>query len=374
MAGAGVTGQPPSALLPSRAYAAGVEAGRWQRDPAQEAALRELDRIHVALLHDGAEGWLARVTRRWWRGESVRGLYLWGGVGRGKTFLVDLLYEHLPLAQKRRVHFHRFMGEVHARIRDLGERSDPLAEIAAGYGASLRLLVLDEFFVSDIGDAMILGRLLQELFARGVVLVTTSNCAPEQLYRDGLQRARFLPAIALLERHCVVHPLHSPNDYRLRFLTQAPTYHSPLGAAAEAALEGCYLRLTADAVRDGEPLRINERTIATVDSADGVAWFEFAALCEGPRAVADYIEIARDFHTVLLSGVPQFDAGSEDAALRFVHLVDEFYDRNVNLILSAAVAATQLYRGQRHGFAFERTASRLIEMQSEAYLAREHKP
>ena len=359
---------------PSAAYAAGIGSGRWQRDPAQESALVELDRIHAALVQQEDATWFARVARQFRRDERPRGLYLWGGVGRGKTFLVDLFYEHLPLAQKRRVHFHRFMGEVHARIRDLGQRSDPLAEIAAGYAASLRLLCLDEFFVSDIGDAMILGRLLEQLFARGVVLVTTSNCEPANLYRDGLQRARFLPAIALLQRHCAVLNLRSPNDYRLRSLTQAPTYHTPLGAAADAAIEACYERLTADTVRDGEPLRINDRTIETIDSAEGVAWFEFAALCEGPRAVADYIEIARDFHTVLLAGVPQFERTSEDAALRFVHLVDEFYDRNVNLILSAAAPATEVYRGERHAFAFERTTSRLIEMQSEAYLAREHKP
>jgi cell division protein ZapE len=359
---------------PGAAYAAGVASGRWQRDPAQQAALVELDRIHFALAERAADGLFGRIARQFRRDELARGLYLWGGVGRGKTFLVDLFYEHLPLSQKRRVHFHRFMGEVHARIRDLGERSDPLAEVAAGYAASLRVLCLDEFFVSDIGDAMILHRLLEHLFARGVVLVTTSNTEPANLYRDGLQRARFLPAIALLQRHCVVMHLQSPNDYRLRSLTQAPTYHHPLDAVAEAAIEACYVRLTADTARDGVPLRINEREIETVDSAEGVAWFEFAALCEGPRSVADYIEIARDFHSVVLANVPQFDRGREDAALRFVHLVDEFYDRNVNLILSAAAAPQALYRGERHAFAFERTVSRLIEMQSQDYLGREHRP
>jgi cell division protein ZapE len=325
------------------------------------------------LLHRTGEGWFARLARQFSRDEVPRGLYLWGGVGRGKTFLMDLFHEHLPGVQKRRVHFHRFMLEVHARIRELGEREDPLAEVAAGYAASIRVLCLDEFFVSDIGDAMLLGRLLQQLFERGVVLVTTSNTAPQNLYRDGLQRSRFLPAIASIERHCHVMHLQSPHDYRLRSLTQAPTYHRPLGPAAEAALEECYVRLTADTVRDGEPLAINGRTIDTVDASEGVAWFEFAALCEGPRAAADYIEIARDFHTVLVANVPCFDKRNEDAALRFVHLVDELYDRNVNLILSAAAAPTELYRGDRHAGPFERTASRLIEMQSEAFLAREHK-
>jgi cell division protein ZapE len=365
--------QVASPQRPSAAYAAGVQRGRWQRDAAQEAALVELDRIFDALVDHSGAGWLARLARQFQRDQVVRGLYLWGGVGRGKTFLVDLFYEHLPLVAKRRVHFHRFMGEVHARIRDLGAHADPLVEVAAGYAASMRLLCLDEFFVSDIGDAMILGRLLEQLFARGVVLVTTSNTEPANLYRDGLQRARFLPAIAMLQRHCVVQHLQSPHDYRLRSLTQAPTYHHPLGAAADAAIEACYVRLTADTVRDGEPLRINDRSIDTVDSAEGVVWFEFGALCEGPRSVADYIEIARDFHTVLLANVPAFGRDKEDAALRFVHLVDEFYDRNVNLVLSAAADPAALYRGERHAHAFERTASRLIEMQSEAYLAREHR-
>lgn len=361
------------ARRPGEAYEAGIAVGRWQRDRGQELALHEFDRIHDALLDRSARGWFARLARRFDRDDVARGLYLWGGVGRGKTFLMDLFYEHLPGADKRRVHFHRFMLEVHARIRELGEREDPLAEVAAGYAARIRVLCLDEFFVSDIGDAMILGRLLQQLFERGVVLVTTSNTAPQNLYRDGLQRVRFVPAIALIERHCKVLHLQSPHDYRLRSLQQAPTYQQPLDATAAAALEACYVRLTADTRRDGEPLDVNGRTIETVDRSEGVAWFEFAALCEGPRAAADYIEIARDFHTVLLANVPGFDWRNEDAALRFVHLIDELYDRNVNLILSAAAAPTQLYRGDRHAHAFERTVSRLIEMQSEAFLAREHK-
>jgi cell division protein ZapE len=363
-----------SGQLPSTAYAAGVAAGRWQRDAAQERVLQELDRIHRDLVRAADAGVFSRIARHFGRGESIRGLYLWGGVGRGKTFLVDLFFEQLPLDAKRRVHFHRFMQEVHARIRDLGQRSDPLEEIAAGYAAQIRVLCLDEFFVADIGDAMLLGRLLDALFARGVVLVTTSNTPPENLYPDGLQRARFLPAIALLQRACAVRKIESATDYRLRSLTQAPTFHHPLGPQADAQIEACYVRLTADTIRDGEPLLINGRSIATVDSAEGVAWFEFEALCDGPRAVADYIEVARAFHTVLLADVPRFDPLNEDAALRFVHLVDELYDRNVNLIVTAAALPTELYRGKRHAAAFARTESRLIEMQSEAYLAREHRP
>jgi cell division protein ZapE len=365
------------ALPPTAAYAAGVAAGRWSDDPVQRAALLEFDRLHAALAMQAnpPRSLFGRLQHRFGgrqRPSSPRGIYLWGGVGRGKTFLVDLFYEQLPITAKRRVHFHRFMGEVHAQLRALGERQDPLVDVAAAFAAELRVLCLDEFFVSDIGDAMILARLLDQLFARGVVLVTTSNSEPAQLYRDGLQRARFLPAIALLEKHCVLHRMDSHNDYRLRALTQAPIYHHPLGTDADAALAGIYQRLTAEAVADSEPLVINERVIPAVERAEGVAWFEFAALCEGPRSVADYIEIARDFHTVLLAGVPQFDSRSENEARRFVNLVDEFYDRNVNLILSAAVPLIALYRGERLRGEFERTQSRLIEMQSEAYLARAH--
>lgn len=361
-------------IPPGQAYAEGVASGRWSDDPAQRAALAEFDRLYDALTADADEGLWQRLRRRLRAPEPVQGLYLWGGVGRGKTFLVDLFYEHLPLTQKRRVHFHRFMGEVHARLRALGERTDPLVDVAAEYADAIRVLCLDEFFVGDIGDAMILGRLLEQLFERGVVLVTTSNTVPAELYRDGLQRARFLPAIALLERHCVVHRIASATDYRLRTLTQAPVYYHPLDAAAGASITACYERLTADTTRDNEVLMINDRPIPSIDTSEGVAWFAFAALCEGPRSVADYIEIARDFHTVLLADVPQFTTLSEDPAKRFIHLVDEFYDRNVNLILSAAVPLLELYAGTRHAQEFQRTQSRLIEMQSEAYLGRDHKP
>lgn len=360
-------------LLPSEAYAAGVAEGRWQADPAQAEALAALDRIQRALTHTPAGGLLAGLRARFSAPAPVQGLYLWGGVGRGKTFLTDLLFEHVALRRKRRWHFHRFMGEVHAHLAALPDRADPLAEVADRLAEETRLLVLDEFFVSDIGDAMILGRLLERLFARGTTLVTTSNTVPANLYRDGLQRARFLPAIALLERHCQVLKLDSPTDYRLRQLTQAPVYRQPLDAAAEAALAETWGRLAADAPVERGPLEILGRPLPVRALAEGLAWFDFEGLCGGPRAVADYIEIARDFHTVLISGVPAFDGGNDDPARRFVHLVDEFYDRNVNLVLSAAAPPTALYQGHRLQHEFERTASRLIEMQSAQYLAREHR-
>lgn len=360
------------AQSPSQAYAAGVVRGDWQEDPAQHAALRELDRIWTALCEAPARGgWLTRLFAQ--EAEAPRGLYLWGGVGRGKTFLVDLFFDTLPLEGKRRTHFHRFMREVHARLRAHAGERDPLAAIAREWGATLRVLVLDEFFVSDIGDAMLLARLLERLFAEGMVLVTSSNTAPAHLYAGGLQRARFLPAIALLERHCVVLHLDSPQDYRLRALTRSPVYRAPLDAGSEAWLASRWRELSAGCPQAAGPLVVDARPIDARALAEGYAWFDFAAVCEGPRASADYIEIAREFHTVLLGGIPRFESQSDDAARRFVHLIDELYDRQVNLVCTADAPPHALYAGERLAGAFERTASRLIEMQSADYLALEHR-
>jgi cell division protein ZapE len=385
---------PDARGLPSWRYAAGVARGDWSDDPAQRAVLRELDRIHAAVLQGPARsGLLGKLFGRA-EPEPVRGLYLWGGVGRGKTFLIDLFFDGLPLEDikaeglaeprlprrgegarpgKRRTHFHRFMRSVHERLRAHAGERDPLAVIAREWRARLQVLVLDEFFVSDIGDAMLLGRLLERLFAEGVVLVTSSNTAPGNLYRDGLQRARFKPAIALLERHCHVMHMDSDTDYRLRELTRSPVYRAPLDGESEAWLESRWHALGGDdAHRDGS-IELEGRKIATRARCKGMAWFEFAALCEGPRAAGDYIEIAREFHTLLLGNVPVMGANDDDAARRFVTLVDEFYDRHVNLVCTADATPPLLYVGERLRSAFERTASRLIEMRSEEYLAREHR-
>jgi cell division protein ZapE len=356
----------------TRAYLEGVAAGRWQRDPGQLEALRELDRIQQVLCQPPRLGLIDRLRGR--RPPAPRGLYLWGGVGRGKTFLVDLLFEHLPIAAKRRVHFHRFMTEVHARLQALPGREDPLAIVAAELAPQARLLCLDEFFVVDIGDAMILGRLLAQLFARGTCLVTTSNTPPDQLYRGGLQRERFLPAIEQLKQHCVVHEIACATDYRLRNLRQGRTWLVPDDAEAEAELSGLFERLSLEAERGTGPLHINGREVPCRRHAEGVAWFDFEALCEGPRAVADYIELARDFHSVLLSGLPRLDSTRDNAARRFVHLIDEFYDRAVNLVVAAQAPIADIYAGERLRHEYERTTSRLIEMQSEDYLGREHRP
>jgi cell division protein ZapE len=227
--------------------------------------------------------------------------------------------------------------------------------------------------VGDIGDAMIIGNLLRALFARGAVLVTTSNTKPADLYKDGLQRERFLPAIALIEQNCAVVALESPHDWRLRALKQAPVYYTPPGAEAERAMRAIFNRVAHSAARRDVDLIVNDRSILARFEADGAAWFEFAALCDGPRGVADYIELARAYHTILVSNVPQFTPLMDDAARRFVELVDELYDRGVNLVVSAAAPAIDLYDGERLRAEFARTESRLIEMQSEEYLAREHR-
>jgi len=365
-------------LAPSARYAEGVAAHRWESDPAQLALLGEFDRMHAALCAEPAvEGGLFGRLKSLLGNETpagVPGLYLWGRVGRGKTFLMDLFAASLPHGVVLRRHFHRFMGEVHDSLRALGERQNPLVEVAAGIAARCRVLCLDEFLVNDIGDAMILANLLDALFERGVSLVTTSNTAPSNLYKDGLQRARFLPAIALIEQHCHVVEMASAHDWRLRALTQAPVYLTPPGPESHRALERIYASQARGAIELDGTLHINGRGIPFVKRADDIIWFEFAALCEGPRAVADYIALAKAGPAVIVANVPQFTIYSEDAAKRFVQLVDEFYDRRVKLVLSAAAAITELYDGERLRAEFGRTESRLIEMQSEEYLALEHRP
>lgn len=359
---------------PSRRYLDGVAAGRWQQDAGQLAALVELDRVATALLERRRAGWLKRIGFRLAGHAGVRGLYLWGGVGRGKTLLCDLLLEACAELQPQRLHYHRFMQDVHARMRALPNTSDTLSVVAEQYAQASSLLVLDEFFVNDIADAMILSRLLEQLFDRGVTLVTTSNIAPSALYANGLQRARFLPAIALIEKDCVVHKLGSQTDFRLRRLTAADTWHVPIDPDGEAQMAEAFGALNGIGQCKTCPLNVNGRDIPARALGDGVAWFDFEALCEGPRSAADYIEIAREHHTLLLSGVPTFNDEATDAPRRFVHLIDELYDRNVNLVATAAAQPQGLYRGFKLRVEFERCVSRLIEMRSTEYLARAHRP
>jgi cell division protein ZapE len=307
--------------------------------------------------------------------EPLRGLYLWGGVGRGKTFLVDEFFAELPIREKRREHFHRFMQDVHAGLRRHRNLASPLGRVARDLASRSRLLCIDEFVVGDIADAMVLATLLRALFAQGVTLVATSNLPPSELYRGGLQRERFLPAITLIEKHCRAIQLDAGVDYRLRQLERATLFHGPECDDAGVRLAVEFERL---ADRPGEKdvrVQVAGRPVRARREAEDVVWFDFRDICEGPRSAADYIEIARCYHTVFVSGVPVMDAGREDAARRFITMVDEFYDRGVNLILSAdAGEPGALYQGERLGFEFRRTASRLTEMQGRQYLARPHRP
>lgn len=346
-------------------------AGGMSADAAQALAVDHMARIADEL--DRPRGWMVRLGLR--ERPPVRGLYLHGGVGRGKTWLMDLFVGTLPASSPhRRVHFHRYMQEVHRRLKVLGDARDPLAIVAAEQADRMRVLCFDEFHVDDIADAMLLAGLLRGLIEGGVTLIATSNLRPPELYRDGLQRARFLPTIDLLQEHCEVLEVDGGVDYRLRVLEQAEIYHHPLDEDAERNLEVYFRQLVVEHGREADALEVNGRPIATRRLGDGVVHFDFGPLCEGARSTEDYIEIAREFHTVLLAGVPVLGADSDDAARRFVHLVDEFYDRNVKLILSAAAPLAELYTGRRLAFEFQRTRSRLEEMQSRDYLAREHLP
>lgn len=297
-----------------------------------------------------------------------------GGVGRGKTYIIDSFYDSLPFKEKQRIHFHRFMQMVHAQLRNLNEVSDPLLTVADNIASETEVLCFDEFHVSDITDAMLLSGLLKALFERGVVLVTTSNEAPDQLYWDGLQRERFLPAIELIKEYTEVVNVDSGVDYRLRFLDKAEIYHSPLDDKAMASLGINFNHIAPNEVTEGLPIEIEGRMIQTIRHADGVVWFDFDAICDGPRGPADYIEIARLFQTVLISDIPIMDEMTNDKARRFMTLIDEFYDRNVKLIVTAAAKPSGLYCGKRLSKLFLRTISRLEEMHTHDYLAKQHIP
>ncbi len=360
-------------MTPLQRYQQDLLRPDFVADPAQKMAVENLQRLYDDLLaRPAGSGLFAGLLRR--NKTPCKGLYFWGGVGRGKTYLMDTFFESLPFDNKLRLHFHRFMRRVHQEIRTLKDQKNPLDIVADRIAAEGRVLCFDEFFVSDIADAMILGNLMEKLFARGVSLVATSNIVPDRLYENGLQRERFLPAIAVLKAHVEVLNVDGGTDYRLRTLEQAELYHEPLDAEAEASLSRSFAALSAVPGEENVDLEIEGRTIRARKVADDVAWFDFTALCDGPRSQNDYIELAREYHTVLLSNVPALHRGIDDQVRRFINLVDEFYDRNVKMVISADKPLEQLYSGGKLTFEFQRTQSRLLEMQSHDYLAREHRP
>ncbi len=366
-------------LTPLEKYHADLEREEFTHDPAQEMAVKHLQNLYEALVAAEDAGSGSRVSLlnlfggRRGRNEPVRGLYFWGGVGRGKTYLMDVFYECLPFERKLRTHFHRFMRHVHQDLATLKGKKDPLVTVAQKLAEQARVICFDEFFVSDITDAMILGGLLEELFGNGVTLVATSNIVPDGLYENGLQRQRFLPAIELLNRYTQVVNVDGGVDYRLRALERAEIYHHPLDLEADESLLESFQSLAPEEGHQGVEVEIEKRTIRARWCSDDVVWFDFTELCDGPRSQNDYIELARCYHAVLVSNVPQMGVDKDDQARRFINLVDEFYDRNVKLIISAEVPLEELYSGGNLAFEFERTRSRLLEMQSHEYLARQHK-
>ncbi|WP_105902328.1 cell division protein ZapE [Vibrio gangliei] len=364
-------------MTPKQQYQYDIEHSGFQPDSAQLNAVEKLEQLYHQFLEYVSNppqklSLFAKLLGKEARVTPPKGLYFWGGVGRGKTYLMDVFYDALPYEKKSRMHFHRFMLRVHKELGLLKEVSDPLEKVADILKQETDIICFDEFFVSDITDAMILGTLFEALFERGIILVATSNIPPKDLYRNGLQRARFLPAIKLIEENCIEVNVDSGIDYRMRTLEQAEIYHFPLDEKASANLDSYYVQLSRDQERSVQSIQINHRQLDVLGSCDGVLYATFAQLCESMRSQSDYIELSRLYHTVLLADVIQMSREKDDAARRFIALVDEFYERNVTLIISAQVPLQELYTHGQLEFEFQRCQSRLIEMQSLEYLANEH--
>jgi len=348
-------------------------------DASQLRAVEHLERLYEDLI--GLEKLDSPLIRLLARKRVVKGLYLWGGVGRGKSFLMDSFFNCAPVARKRRVHFHRFMQEVHQRMNAITGQAEPLAAVARDVAKDARLLCLDEFHITDITDAMLMRKLLEGLMEQGVVVLTTSNFEPDALYLHGLQRNQFLPAIELIKQNFDIVNVDDGVDYRLRELEKAGVYH--VGPDADARMAHEFLAMARHESIDAGDLEIEGRHIPVRRHARDIAWFDFPALCDGPRGKPDYIELARRYHTVMVSNVPRFGAGMADKLRRFVWMIDEFYDRRVKLIVSAGVAAEELIMDADAEDAFqanlnaslkERMVSRLTEMQTHDYLAQPHLP
>ena len=306
------------------------------------------------------------------KNKKPRSLYIHGEVGRGKTFVMDLFFDHLKTERKIRLHFHRFMNNLHRDLHSLDKQKDPIKKIVKSLSKKYSVLCFDEFFVEDIGDAMLLGKFMTELFATGVCLVTTSNIEPKNLYLNGLQRKLFLPAIQSIEENCEVFFLDSENDYRLRALEQTDLFFMPLGTNAEENMSKAYETLSKASEHNEKSIKILDRKISIIKSSEGTIWFDFEEICSSPRSSADYIEIAREFHNVLISNIPIIK--SDDEARRFISLIDECYDRKVKVIVSSETHFPELYSMPKLIDKYKRTVSRLIEMQSKAYLSEPHKP
>ncbi|MFT5573117.1 MAG: cell division protein ZapE [Cryomorphaceae bacterium] len=361
---------------PLSRYQRDLQNPEFEADPAQKVAVENLQRLFDELVAEKPTrpNLLQKIGLSKAKVKPpIQGLYFWGGVGRGKTYLVDTFFECLPFDEKLRMHFHRFMHRIHLERKNLREQRNPLEIIAKQLASETRILCFDEFVVNDVADAVILVKLMRTLFDQGVTLVATSNVEPKNLYKGGLQRDLFMPAIDMIYQYTNVINIDSGVDYRLRFLDKADTYFWPIGASAEQGMQYNFEHLAPDDGIENATIEVEGRELTSIKRTDGVIWFDFAELCDGPRSQNDYIELARCFNSILLSNIPILDRLHEDQARRLINLVDVFYDHNVKLIVSAAAPAKELYVGTRVAFEFQRTISRLQEMQSHDYLALSHK-
>ncbi|MDP1651336.1 MAG: cell division protein ZapE [Rhodocyclaceae bacterium] len=354
-----------------QAFAAALKVRGSEADAAQQAAVERLQAFYDELLAFKAAR-RTRLRKLLVHPTLPKGVWFWGGVGRGKSFLMDCFFDAVPYQRKRRVHFHAFMREIHDRLRALKNAADPLAKVAAQVARETRLMCFDEFHVADIADAMILGRLMPALFDAGVLFCITSNYPPDGLYPDGLQRERLLPTIALLNEKLDIIRIDAGIDYRLRALEQAAVYLLPTDGDAESLMMRSFAQMVHGAGHD-RSIEVLGREIPVVHRAPGVAWFDFAVLCGGPRSQNDYLDLAHRFHTLFVSGVPRMGAEMANAARRFTWLVDVCYDHRVKLVIAAAVPAADLYVAGPQAGEFKRTVSRLVEMRSHDYLASAHR-
>ncbi len=340
-------------------------------DEAQAQAVSELERVWQELLNRYKAS--KKAFRRFRRQTSPKGVYMWGGVGRGKTWLMDQFFESIPFRRKTRMHFHHFMQHVHRELNKLSGQRNPLDQVADKIYKDAVIICFDEFFVSNVTDAMILSDLFQKLFARGVTLVATSNIAPEGLYKNGIHRDRFLPTIDLLQKNCTILNVDAGVDYRLRVLKQAQLFKYPLSADASEWMTQRFEAITRSQTVSQESITINNRIVETLGHTEDVLWCEFSELCVKPRSPADFIEIANIYNTVLVSNVPHLNDYLSEGTRRFIYLVDEFYDRGVKLLLTSQDSIIELYEGEKLAFEIERTRSRLLEMQSDDYLHAAHR-
>lgn len=351
-------------MTPFKKYQADLEQANFKADPSQKIAMQALDNLYHQLM----QGQTSRLYNFLRKTEFIKGIYLWGNVGAGKTYLMDTFYKCLKINAKVRHHFHEFMSDVHQQLTQLQGASDPLKQLAKQLRKKTQIICFDEFFVTDIVDAMLLNRLFGALFAEGITLVATSNVRVDDLYKDGLQRERFLPLIALLKQRLYVFQVGNNRDYRLEHSQSANVYFFPLNTANACQMEHSFLQYSGHSPRYDTALQVNKRSLQPRAYSTGVVWFDFAELCEKPCNAADYLSITRQFHTVLLSNLPDFKHLNSKAVTRFINLIDVFYDEQIHLLISAATDVEMLAKNQQTITEFSRTVSRLYEMRSASYL------